>query len=440
MVLFMSAALHIACDDEKEQYLDDYRTILYFRNSGEIEYAINKIDETGVYTVSVVKAGSDNRASAAVDLKIMDQAMLAAYNSEKGTDYQIFPAGCYSIETGTISFGASESYQAIDLSLHTAAIETVLEENSSAHYIVPLYLSNASDSVNEEKKYLFLKPKVIAPAVGFEKTGYVMNSFSASSEPQLDFTLGVNLSIENKWTFDCYTEVNADLLETYNKEQNSNFILLPSESYTIHGNGTVGMNPGEDGSLKFTVDRSSLNYGNYILPLWLTRTSIDKIEADPERNICLFGISYVPEQSSLQPVRLAENCISYYPNSLCEGSVEGLFDNDPDTYYHSDWSAGIPLPHWLEFTLPTECSAFRFEYLTRNAGEHVVPRRISLYGSADGIEFKKIVTTDDLPYEVGSTYASPVLVAGGKIKYIRLTVEHSLSGSFALAEFKLWTL
>ena len=45
-----------------------------------------------------------------------------------------------------------------------------------------------------------------------------------------------------------------------------------------------------------------------------------------------------------------------------------------------------------------------------------------------------------LPSDVGQTYTSPVLVTGKSLKHIRFSVDNSPSGSFALAEFRLWTL
>lgn len=441
IALLLFTFLQTSCEDNKEQYLEDYSTILYFRNSGEIEHTIYKTEEMSQYVVSVVKAGSDQNAVTSVDIKIMDEAMLADYNAGHGTRYKALPTDCYSIVTGNLSFSSLDLYKEIDMTLHTMPINNIQGEGSAGDYIVPLYLSDSSDMINEGKKYLFIKPEVKTPLVSFEKTGYVMNSFSETGDSPLELSLPIRLSIENKWSFNCFTEVNEGLLERYNREQGVNFMLLPTASYALNEDGVVGMKPGVINGLKVNVDRRSLNYGNYILPLQLTGTSVETINVDPSGNSCLLGVSYVPDASSLKLIQLLENQISYHPNSICEGSVAGLIDGNPDTYYHSDYNAGVPLPHWLQFALPTESSAFRFEYLTRNAGAHVVPRRISLYGSEDGVAFKKIITLGEtLPFDTGKTYTSPVFVVGEKIKSIRMTVDDSLSGSFALAEFKLWAL
>lgn len=441
IALCLFSILQMACEDNREQYLDDYSTILYFRNSGEIEYSIYKTEEMSQYAIGVAKAGSDKNAATAVEMKIMDESMLTEYNENQGTNYKMLPSGCYSIETGQLAFAATEMYKKIDMSFYTAAIDALLEEEQGNEYIVPLFLCNSADSINAEKRYMFIKPEVITPVVYFEKTGYVMNSFSETGGNHIDLTLSLGLSIENRWSFDCYTEVDEKLLDDYNREQGVSLMLLPPSSYVMNQEGIIRMTPEGGNKLDVRVNREELSYGNYALPLSLTGTSFEAIDVDPTKNSCLLGVSYVPDAVSLPPIQLAESMISYHPNSICEGSVAELIDGDPGTYFHSDYSVGVALPHWLQFALPAEASAFRFEYVTRNAGLHVVPHRVSLYGSADGVEFRKIVVLgSELPLDVGQTYTSPVLVTGEKIKHIRMTVDESLSGSFALAEFRLWAL
>lgn len=441
IALCLFSILQISCEDNREQYLDDYSTILYFRNSGEIEYSIYKTEEMTKYAVAIAKAGSDKNAKTTVEMKVMDEVMLAEYNENQGTHYKILPSGCYSIETGNLIFAATEMYKKIDLSFYTEAISALQGEEQENEYIVPLFLCNSADSINAEKKYMFIKPEVITPVVSFEKTGYVMNSFPETGGNHIDLTLPLGLSIENKWSFDCYTEVDETLLDEYNREQGVNLMLLPPSSYTMNQGGIVKMAPDGENKLDVRVTREGLSYGNYVLPLALTGTSFETIDVDPAKKSCLLGVSYVPDAGNLPSIQLVESMISYHPNSICEGSVAELIDGDPGTYFHSDYSVGVALPHWLQFALSSEISAFRFEYVTRNAGSHVVPHRVSLYGSADGVEFKKIVVlSSELPFDVGQTYTSPVLVTGKKIKHIRMTVDESPSGSFALAEFRLWAL
>ena len=432
-----------ACEDNREQYWDDFSTILYFRDSGEMACQLYTPDDEATCSVSVVKAGTDAKAATSVDVEVMDEAALAAYNAAEGTRYALLPADCYDFEGGHLAFASSDLYKRLEARFHTAPVSTLLAgAQPGTDYVLPLCLTGSADSINAEKQYVFIRPEVVTPQVGFENPGYVMNSLSASGESALDLEVPLRLSVENRWTFSCYTAVDAALLDAYNMAEGTSYLMLPEAAYRIEGDGTVGMEPGTDGNLHVSVGSEGLSFGNYALPLQITGTSLASIGVDPDEDVCLLGVSYVPDASALQQVALTEDMITYHPDSNPgEGSVAALLDGDPGTYYHSDYNVGVPLPHWLQFALPGGCSAFRFEYVTRNAGEHVIPSRISLWGSADGTEFNRLMTIGEgLPATVGATYTSPVLVAGQEIRYIRFSVDASPSGSFALAEFRLWTL
>ena len=51
VALCMFLFLQTSCEDNREQYLDDYSTILYFRDSGEIDYSIYKTEESADYAI-----------------------------------------------------------------------------------------------------------------------------------------------------------------------------------------------------------------------------------------------------------------------------------------------------------------------------------------------------------------------------------------------------
>lgn len=308
-------AFLIACEDNREQYWDDYSTILYFRNSGEIECPLYKPEETTPYAIAIVKAGTNQEISTSVDLSLMNENMLAEYNNIYGTHYKVLPTNCYDFETGRINFNSTDMYKKLDMTFYTDPVNALQTGNEETEYVVPLFLSNSADSINAEKQYMFIKPTVVTPVVSFEKNGYIMNSFSETGDAQMELKLPLAFSIENKWDFDCYTEVDETLLETYNQEMGVNYLMLPDVSYTIANEGVVKMSPEDDNNLHVTVKREGLSFGNYALPLLLTRTSSESIEIDLAKNSCLLGVSYVPDASNLQQVQLTESMISYHPNN-----------------------------------------------------------------------------------------------------------------------------
>ena len=58
-LLFSLTVGFVACDDNKDEYLSDYSTIVYFRNSGEIPLTLYKTGEDTEYQLTVNKSGSD---------------------------------------------------------------------------------------------------------------------------------------------------------------------------------------------------------------------------------------------------------------------------------------------------------------------------------------------------------------------------------------------
>ncbi|MEO9300114.1 hypothetical protein, partial [Devosia alba] len=66
-------------------------------------------------------------------------------------------------------------------------------------------------------------------------------------------------------------------------------------------------------SLTVTVKRNKLSYGNYVLPLKMTQCSSPYFEINPNKQSCLFGISYVPDESKLHPVTLSRDMTAIHP-------------------------------------------------------------------------------------------------------------------------------
>ena len=64
LVSFVSAFLltQTACEDGKDEFLDDFSTILYFRNSGEIPVSVYNTGEDANYQVVINKGGSELNA------------------------------------------------------------------------------------------------------------------------------------------------------------------------------------------------------------------------------------------------------------------------------------------------------------------------------------------------------------------------------------------
>lgn len=433
---FVLGVISTSCEDNKEEFLSDYSTILYFRNSGKLPLTLYKTGEDTDYQLIVNKAGSELGAATKAEIAVMDQNALDVYNAENGTAYVALPANCYQLGESQLAFGSGDSYKHVKVTFKTDDIYKL----SSANYVIPVQLVNSPDSINLLKKNVFLSPTVVIPTIYFEQTGYVGNVFTDASAEQTKFTLPVTMPFANKWTFNCKVEEDETLLDAYNKENDSDYALLPKEAYTISNNGVVSFTPDFDSkNLEIVVNRTKIDYGNFVLPVRLTDCTQESFVIDEKKNTCLYGISYVPDMSKLKTVALTASMLSSNATEPSEGSLANLLDGNVDTYFHSAWSVDVEGEHYLQVALPSEMTALAFKSTTRASNGSANPGEIIVSGSMDGTTFSKIGTLKDgLPTGAKAPYDSPIMV-GKPFKYLRLTVTKNTGGGafFVWSEFSL---
>lgn len=430
---------HTACEDEKSQYLSDFSTILSFRNSGEVPMNIYRTGDDANYTVVVNKGGSELNAVTEVAVGVMDDAALAIYNAEQRTSYKALPVTCYALEATGFSFAAADLYKTLGVTLKTELIYNLPPLDENEVYVLPLQLKNSKDSINSKLGIVFIKPEIVVPTVSFSKSGYTQNFFSDNGPTKMNFTLPVEIPLPSGWDFSCGLTIDNSLLDEYNVANGCDYALLPESAYQMAPTVNFTNDNSKVKELSIEVDRTGLSYGNYVLPVRLSSCSKPQFAINEAKSTSLYGISYVPDASKLTKVNLTESMFSIYPDPTNEGSIAEMIDGNPNTYYHSNWGVGLPLPHWVQVALPKESTAFSFEYQIRHNNANGAPQLISLWGSVDGINFGKIGTiTEGMPTKIGEIYKSPVFV-GKPFKYLRVSVEKSPSGSFAFAEFRLST-
>lgn len=438
---------HTACEDGRSDYLDDFNTILGFRNSGEIPLDIYSTGDDTEYRVVISKGGSELTATTEVNVGVMDEAALTIYNAEQSTLYKGLPSACYELKGDTkLAFAASDMYKTVDVILKTELIKELPALKPGESYVLPLQLRNSTDSINSAIGIAFIKPNVVIPTVFFSKSGYTQNFFSDNGPVKMNFTLPVEISLPSNWEFSCGLTIDQALLDEYNTENECDYALLPPDSYTMSATVNFANDKESVKEATIEVDRTGLDYGNYVLPVRLSSCTKPQFAIDADKSTSLYAISYVPDASKLSKVNLTESMISIYPTWVNEGSIAEMLDGMEDTYFHSAWGGGPngealpPLPHWIQVELPKECTAVSIGYQVRHNNNNGAPQQYTLAGSMDGVNFSKIATvTDDLPTEKSEKYTSPVFV-GKPFKYLRVIVEKTpAANSFAFAEFSMST-
>ncbi|RHR35027.1 DUF1735 domain-containing protein [Parabacteroides sp. AF18-52] len=434
-LLFSLTAGFMACEDQKDEFLSDYSTILYFRNSGEMPLTLYKTGEDTAYQLTVNKSGSDRSSTTEVEVAVLDDAALEAYNVQNGTSFVKLPENCYQLADNQLVFDSDNLYKMANIVFKT---DLIYDLPAGKEYVLPVSLVNVADSINSEKDKIILVPSVMIPSVYFGQTGFVSNTFTDEGDAQAKFTLPVSIPMASKWTFDCTVAVDESLLEEYNKKNDTNYSILPGSVYSLSGDGAVSFVPDDNSKdLEITVDRTKLEYGNFVLPLRLAGCSKEGFVIDDTKNTCLYGISYVPDESKLKKVELTAGMLSSNAVEPSEGALANLLDGDVETYFHSAWSVAVEGTHYLQVALPTETTAFNFYYTTRSANGSAAPVKIIIEGSLDGVSFNQISTlTDGLPTGGKETYNSKIMV-GKPFKIIRFSVPENASGGnyFVWSEF-----
>lgn len=432
----------MACNDNKDEFLDDYRTILSIKNSGEVPLTLYKIEgENGEYHAVINKGGSALKATTSVQAEVMDESAMDIYNLENSTDYVILPANTYELGQTDLRFASSDLYQHINVQFKTEQIYALPEVEGE--YVLPIRLVQSPDSINREKNLVIVKPEVVVPSIYLAKNGYVYNAFT-DQQDLMTFKLPIKMPFTNKWAFDCSIDIDESLLNDYNTVTGIDYALLPSDSYTL--SSTVSFTEMDDEKdIKIEVKREGLSYGNYILPIYLSSCSKSDFVIDETKKSCLYGISYVPDMSKLGEVALNEDMLSSNSHAA-EGSIAAMLDGNVETYFHSDYSGSVVPPHYLQVALETEASALSFSFTARSSQGNGTPAIIDVLGSMDGVTFHKMgVLTEDLPPAggegAGKSYTSPVVV-GKAFKYLRLVFSKNQSGGtyFVFSEFSLKAL
>lgn len=163
----------------------------------------------------------------------------------------------------------------------------------------------------------------------------------------------------------------------------------------------------------------------------------------------------VDDTNNWQALELTADCFESNAKRKPSDSIDPftswdvLIDDNPDTYFHSDWNNRETTDgkdHYLQidlsqFAMPI--SNFNFNYVTRKNYSNAVPKEIVVYGTANKVHWDSIATiTDGLPTTGGTAYQSDNFESPYILSAIRIMVTQSSGGKdqfghayFALSEF-----
>lgn len=406
-----------ACEDNKDEFLNDYSTVMYIRNSGVQDVVCYITGEDTHYKLSVVKAGNDGLALSDAKISVMDAAQLAEYNNENGTDYILLPEDCYAFVSPTdLTFTADEAYKLVDLALKPTSVEAL----DGTNYVLPLVLTS-SQQVNEAKNVLFIRPTAVSPMLSMDVDADEMFTISKSGSV---VSIPLQLQIENQWDFQAKVVVDESAT------------TLDLASFSLANDGLVDFVAGGNGTLDIHV--SSLNQVSGTIALKIQQIIGKEFEYESQS----YKVSCVLEEYPLTVGMLSTNALE--PS---EGSLANLLDNDVTTYFHSAWSVAVVGAHYLQVNLPENVKRFGFSYTNRSSNGNAAMAWFNVYGGTDAENLNLVKfyswDADGLPGGAAEKFVSGVLEVDNPVDVLRFELSNTnwTGGAFFVwSEFKLYVL
>lgn len=407
------------CDNYDKLIPAQYQKVMYLNENGIKELTLYRTGQDTEYTLSVIKTGNNPAAIAQGQIELMQDDKLQIISEQKGIHYKKLPANCFTLQNQNVTLTQENPYSKVRIVMKTDEIKTLLDATTDdTQYILPLVLVSARDSINHAKSNLILQPKVVTPKVSFSQTGKV--GYYCNNKPQV-VKIPITMPISNQWDFTCTVEADPSGAGTGET-------LI--SGYTLENEGTVNFEKGKDTAwLSVKLPGLKKISDKFVLPLKLKSIEGIGFELDPQL--------YTLDLSSA--LVLSVDMLSTNAAEPNEGSLAGLLDKDPRSFFHSAWSVQIGAPHYIQVALPAELEEFEFTYDNRFENGNAAIQDLDVSTSTDGTTFTLLrnftSANDGLPtqgVQSGSNYSytSPMLSASSPVKYIRFTCNRSPGGPF----------
>lgn len=427
--LAMTAGM-TGCEDTRGEHLEDFASMIYFRNGGSQTISLYRVGENTVYKVPVCKGGSDLSYTAEATVTAVEQSQLDIYNMNNGTNYIQVPSSCFKFLTDTkLHFSSEETSKVVEVELATDDISYLQESDPEHEYILALQVY-ADRQVSADINLLILKPEITIPVISFAEAGLHMNNLDPSSPDVTEVEGEIVLGMDNRWDFTCQLGVHDQAwLDAYNAENGTEYELMPESIYTLDpevsfttGSSTAGF--------KIKVDRTDMGlFTDYVIPLYLSDCSKKEFELGEE--VFLTHAIFTP---TLNKIELTEEMLSTIYTHEGDGiGIPGLVDGKNDTWWHSlyaDQKPGDPTYGvYIDVTLNEPLTAVQFRYQTRHSNGAGAPTLIRIGVSNDNENWKVVQEVKEgLPTGGNEWGELPIANAKAAYKYYRFGVVMSAAG------------
>lgn len=425
-----------ACSESKydlDQLVpEEYHKILYVNNSGKQEMTLYDTDADNLYTLSVIKTGSDPSLTAAATIKVLTQAELdAEYSVPEAVNYKLIGTDAYSLAATSVDFSSADRYKLIDIALKPQVVKTAMESNPDAVWVLPLKIISETDSINAEKNELFLQLKaVITPAVGFADPTLVVQQYQYGSVSTITQKVKFGLDTNNLWDLTAKLAVDNDYVQEFNWDNGTSYKTLPEGSYTVPE--TVALPVGTTTvELELSVKGDQLQPGDYMLPVRVTEVS--QFEISEGKAVYPLAIRIMGNKLNRTGWTAEADTEELTGEGAGNGVAGCVLDDNLTTFWHSTWQTGnrIPLPYELIIDAKKEYTFTQLALMQRQHDSNRDVKAGEFYISSDKENWTKVGSFGMQQILEAQTFA----VTPTKGRYVKIKMTESFrDGYCSLAE------
>ena len=442
VVALLAAA---ACEDHRSDYLEEFQTMVYFRNGGEQSLTLYRTGEEGVYKIPVCKSGRNLSGEAVAEIIPFDEAAMAIYNVSRETDFRLIPATLFRFvdENGNalsdqtkvqLNFGPEDAYKVVTVKMNTVEISALKEADPDHDYVLGFQLFSEGN-VSEEINQIVLRPDIDIPSLALVSPGVEVHKYTSASQMSETYHNTVSLNMEeNRWDFDCTLSVmDAQWLQAYNGDNNTSYELLPAGAYKLSSNKVSFASGQTEAGFDVTINREGMDMlKEYALPIMLSGCSKSEFSIDASKNVYILNVRLDPDQITLTP-----DMVTVSDNQDGDGDgAAALVDGNTLTYWHSHWSAFVSNPDpvygvYIDIALKSPLKAIVTSYCTRTQNGNGIPTHVVVGVSGDGAAWTVLgeAATDEMASaSTGQWITLPVMKHTSTFRYIRIGIAESVAG------------
>lgn len=253
-----------ACEDHRGDYMAEDK--VYISKSGTLEqgaYALGTGEtKLELWATKSGMNGTSGHVSFVVDPKLLEE-----YNRTQENVLEILPADCYRMPR--TEFDLSDKTPMAPFEVYYDIDKIAEQYGYGRKYMLPIRLKSEGLAVNENKDKVLLILNVMDPEIGFREFG--TKTFDVKRTDK-DYKEQLNIGVDFQNTIDVTIQVkagNQKLVEDYNSQNGTNYLLLPATCYVVSNENPVLAKNETEVGIECIIKSQKIPGGKYLLPIEL---------------------------------------------------------------------------------------------------------------------------------------------------------------------------